>query len=255
MKNNQNSFIFKFLVAILSVSLLFLLWEFVARAINKPAFIPTFSSTANAFFTLIKTFSFWKTVLTSLYRIFLGLLMGVFIGIVLAITSAQVPILRSLVSAVMGIIKATPVASIIIIIWILVGSENVPTAIALFMVSPIVWQATVQGLNSSNKDMDEVAMVFRLSFTKKLKHIVIPRVTKHFIPALLTSVGFAWKSGIAAEIISVTKDSIGYHIKNTKDSFDAEYMFAWTGTVVLISLIFEAVVKFVARRVKCNVTN
>ena len=176
--------------------------------------------------------------------------MGVALGLVLAVISYRVAILRSFIGTVMGIVRATPVASIIIIIWILVGSVNVPTAIAVLMVCPIIWQSTVEGLDSNSKDMDEVADVFGLSVKKRIKYILIPRVIKSFVPALLTSVGLAWKSGIAAEIISVTKDSIGYYIKTNKDTFDAEYMFAWTGTVVIISLIFEFIIKRIARRIK-----
>ncbi len=250
MKNKTSSPIFKGLVAVLSVSLLFLIWEITADIIDKPAFFPTFSSTANAFFELVKTLTFWKTVVRSLYRIFIGLISGVALGVVLAVISYRVSFLRTFVSTIMGIIKATPVASIIIIIWILVGSINVPTAIALLMVCPIIWQATVEGLGSRKRDLDEVADIFGLSFKKRVKYIIIPRVIKNFMPALLTSVGLAWKSGIAAEIISVTKDSIGYYIKTNKDTFDAEYMFAWTGTVVIISLLFEFAIKRIARRIK-----
>lgn len=250
MKNKENIRIFKILISILTVSLLFLIWEFAARKIGKPAFIPTFTSTANAFFALVKTSTFWKTVLTSLYRIFIGLVSGIGIGIILAIISHRVTLLSTFISTVMGIIKATPVASIIIIIWIIVGSVNVPTAIALLMVCPIIWQAMTEGLNSKSKEMEEVADVFQLSFKKRIRYILIPRVIKHLTPALLTSVGLAWKSGIAAEIISVTKDSIGYYIKTNKDMFDAEYMFAWTGAVVMISLLFELVIKNLTRRIK-----
>ena len=252
MKNKQQSSIYKILVAILSVCILFLAWEIVARIIDKPAFIPTFSNTANALISLVKTWNFWKTVFSSLYRIFIGLSAGVILGVLTAVICAKIPILSTIISAVMGVIKATPVASIIIIIWILVGSVNVPTAIALLMVCPIIWQATSEGINSRRKDMDEVAEVFQLSLKKRIRYILIPRVVKIFIPALLTSVGLAWKSGIAAEIISVTKDSIGYYIKTNKDSFDAEYMFAWTGAVVLISLLFEVAIKMIARRINGN---
>ena len=49
MKNKKYLLVFRLLVSILSISVLFLIWEFAARKIDKPAFIPTFSSTADAF--------------------------------------------------------------------------------------------------------------------------------------------------------------------------------------------------------------
>ena len=252
MKNKKYLLVFRLLVSILSISVLFLIWEFAARKIDKPAFIPTFSSTADAFFKLIRTAAFWKTVFASLYRIFVGLALGILLGGVLSLVSHRVALLSSFINTVMGIIKATPVASIIIIIWIMVGSVNVPTAIAILMVCPIIWQAMNEGLNSRNNEMEEVAEVFQMSRRKRIRYILIPRIIKHLSPALLTSVGLAWKSGVAAEIISVTKNSIGYYIKTNKDTFDAEYMFAWTGAVVIISLLFELVIKNLTRRIKGN---
>ena len=218
--------------------------------LDTPLLLPTPLAVLKTLWRLARTVLFWRTVLVSLARILLGIALALIGGSLLALLTFKSPFLHHLFSPLLTLFKATPVASIIIIIWILVGSINVPTAIALLMVCPIIWQATVEGLGSRKRDLDEVADIFGLSFKKRVKYIIIPRVIKNFMPALLTSVGLAWKSGIAAEIISVTKDSIGYYIKTNKDTFDAEYMFAWTGTVVIISLLFEFAIKRIARRIK-----
>ena len=82
----------------------------------------------------------------------------------------------------------------------------------------------------------------------ELKVVYTPTLLNHFIPALLTSIGLAWKAGISAEVISYTKNSIGRVISDAKANFDGDVLFAWTIVVVLISLVLEYSARSLLRR-------
>ena len=79
------------------------------------------------------------------------------------------------------------------------------------------------------------------SFTniKKVKFIYIPAVIPYFITAATTSLGFAWKSGIAAEVICTPKFSIGRQLYNSKIYLEIPELFAWTTAVILLSIVVE----------------
>ena len=68
--------------------------------------------------------------------------------------------------------------------------------------------------------------------------------------ACLTGLGFAWKSGIAAEVIALTPDSVGKHLSDAKNYLEYPDLFAWTLTVILLSMLLEAALKKAARRGK-----
>ena len=106
----------------------------------------------------------------------------------------------------------------------------------------------MDGFKALDKRLIEVTNVFEISGIKRFKLLVFPTLIRYFVPAVLTSVGLAWKSGIAAEIITVAKNSIGYEIKTNKDYFNSDYMLAWTLVVVIISVIFENGIRFLVRR-------
>jgi NitT/TauT family transport system permease protein len=116
------------------------------------------------------------------------------------------------------------------------------------MVMPIIWQNLCDGFSAIDKNLSEVCDVFEFSRKKRIKLLVLPTLQKYFTPAFLTSIGLAWKSGIAAEIISYTKNSIGKNILDSKNVFDGDVMLAWTLTVVLLSLVLEYSVKALIRR-------
>jgi NitT/TauT family transport system permease protein len=108
----------------------------------------------------------------------------------------------------------------------------------------------MDGYNSISRELIEVSEIFEFSYMKKAKLLVFPALLKYFIPALITSTGLAWKSEIAAEIITYTKNSIGASISDGKYFLDTPLVFAWTLIVVIFSLLLEALTKLLLRR--CN---
>lgn len=242
----------KALLTLVSVALWILVWQLLHVVIGYDFLFPSVPDTLRAFFELSFTAVFWKTVSLSLVRIMFGLILGIALGCVFALVSVYVPILDSFVSIGMSIIKSTPVASIVILLWVLIDGANLPVVIALMMVAPIIWQNLKDAYNSVDKNLYEVSVAFEFSRLKRFEHVFLPAIKGYFIPAVLTSVGLAWKSGIAAEIIAYTRNSIGKYIKDAKDSIETAEMFAWTLTVVLISLLLESGIKLLLKRLKSN---
>ena len=108
----------------------------------------------------------------------------------------------------------------------------------------------MDGYASIDSGLTEVADVFGFSYTKRLRLLVFPTLIKYLVPALISSVGLAWKSEIAAEIIAYTKNSIGYMINNAKTNFDTPRVFAWTIVIIVMSILLEFLTKIMMRRVR-----
>ena len=67
-----------------------------------------------------------------------------------------------------------------------------------------------------------------------------------------TSVGLAWKAGVAAEILTVPLMSIGRVLSEAKTYLETVEMFAWTLTVILLSLLLELAVMGALRAAKAR---
>ena len=63
-----------------------------------------------------------------------------------------------------------------------------------------------------------------------------------FISALTSALGFAWKSGIAAEVLARPTKAIGKMIYDSKIYLETTDLFAWTLVVILMSVLLEKVV-------------
>jgi len=236
----------------LAVAFWVILWEVISRTINLSFIIPTATETFACFFKLFGQKIFYKSILFSLLRVICGFALGLIIGFCLGFISHISNAVKVLFTPVILIIKSTPVASFIMILWFILSENTIPIAIGLLMVLPIIWQSTVNGLDSVNNELKEIAITFNFSKRRKFKHVYFPALSSFLLPAIITSSGLAWKAGIAAEIITYTKDSIGREISNAKSSFEGAQLFAWTMAVVLLSLLIETVINCTLRRLKRN---
>ena len=107
-----------------------------------------------------------------------------------------------------------------------------------------------QGIRQTDGKLLEMARVYRLGLGKTLRHIWLPSVKPYFLAACTTGLGFAWKSGIAAEVICSPDRAIGTELRNAKAYLETPEVFAWTVTVVVLSVLLERVLLWLVHRKK-----
>ena len=235
---------------ILPVLFWILVWEIASLLVNHSYFLPSVSDTLIALFKVVSSAYFFKTVAFTFLRVIIGLILGILAGILLAFLSNRFSFIEALMTPLITVIKSTPVATLIIILWVMLGGELLAVFIAFLMVMPIIWQNLMDAFGSIDKNLNEVCEVFEFSFSKKMRYLIFPALLKYLIPAIITATGLAWKSEIAAEIIAYTKNSIGQYINDAKYFFDTATVFAWTLIIIVMSIILEKATKYFLRRVK-----
>ena len=201
--------------------------------------LPYPASVLAALLELLPTPHFWATVGATLLRVAAGLAAGVALGALLAGATCSWVWLHRLLSPVIRIVRATPVASFILLVLLWTGRNTVPAVIAALMVLPVVWENLVQGIEAVDPQLLELARACRFSRRKTLGLIYLPSLRPYFLSALTTSMGLAWKSGVAAEAICWPRPGIGTQIYNTKLYLEIPQLFAWTAAVVVLSLALE----------------
>lgn len=214
-------------------------WQFAAVKIGKEVLLASPLSTIKALITLRGQSAFWHTIFFSLTRIMLGFVLALSAGVILAALSAVSDTVKYIVSPIMSVIKAVPVASFIILALLWVRGGNLSVCISFLMVLPIIYNNMLAGFTRVDKSLLEMASVFRLSTAKKIKYIYIPQILPYFTAACTTSLGLCWKSGIAAEVIGMPAGSMGNRLYETKLYMDTPEMFAWTVVIVIISFVVE----------------
>ena len=228
-------------IASLLFSILFwiLIWALLAHKINIELLLPSPSATLKAIGTLAMDADFWQITALSILRILIGIIAAVAIGVILGVLTANIWSADSLLSPLMTVIKATPVASFIILALLWIDRNTLPIFITVLIVLPIVWANISQGIRSIDRGLLEVAKVYRFPFGKRLSKVYIPSVMPYFLAACRASLGMAWKAGIAAEVLCTPQKAIGTQIYLSKTYLETTELFAWTLVVIIMSVIIE----------------
>lgn len=242
MKNKASLPYFKILKPIISIVFILSIWEVAALIVNDEFFLPDILKTTESLFKILFSGTFFKVIFIALYRVGAGLILGIFLGIILATLCHKFDFLSTIFSPLISIMKATPVACIIVLLWIRMSYTEIAVFVVVLMILPIVWQNVYDGYKSIDNSLIEVTNVFELTRLQRFRILIMPSILSYLLPAIITSVGLAWKAEIAAEIM--TNSNIGRLIYDYKTvSYDTASIFAWTVIIVSLSIIFEKVTK------------
>ena len=125
-------------------------------------------------FTLIFEHDFWRTLLFSFSRIVLGFALAFASGCLLGVLSGKWPLLETLLWPYVITIKTVPVASFIILSLIFFSARRLSTFISFLMVFPVIYSNVLEGIRSTDKELLEMAQVFRIPWGRRLLYIYLP---------------------------------------------------------------------------------
>ena len=214
-------------------------WQAAAMAVGNMYILPSPWAVLKTLAALSSQAAFWISVLYSLSRILLGFLCGVAAGTLLAAATLRFRAADALISPLLRVVRATPVASFIILAILWIGRNGVPAFTAALMVTPLVWGNVTHAVEKTDKAYLEMAEAYRFGPGRKLRLIYVPTALPAWRAACLTGIGLAWKAGIAAEVLCQPPDAIGAKLYYAKIYIETPALFAWTAVVIALSFTIE----------------
>ena len=218
-------------------------WQLAALAVGKELLLPSPAAVGGSLLALAQTADFYLSAGATLGRVFLGLLWGGLAGAVLAFFTHFSPWADAVVSPAVRVVRATPVVSFILLVYLWVTRAAIPWVIAGLMVLPVMWGSLSAGLANMDKNLLELGRAYRFSPLKRLRLIYLPSLRSHFSAGLLTAFGLAWKSGVAAEVLCPPDRAVGSRLQQAKLGLETADLFAWTLAVVALSLALEGLLR------------
>ena len=233
------------------IALLYLaVWQLISLAKGNEFLLPSPVSTFKSLVSLMGTATFYWSVLSSLARVAGGFVLGTVFGTFLGLLTGFSKVAGELLSPLKGILKATPVASFIILVLLWLNKSVAPLVAMFVMVTPLIWASVDAGVRATDKNLLETARLFKLPRHKTLLHIYLPSLLPQYLASCTTALGFAWKAGIAAEVIAQPAQSIGRGLYESKIYIETPELFAWTLVVILFSMAFEQLVAALLGRIR-----
>ena len=227
-------------IQILAASVFWLgVWQAAAVAIGQEVLLVSPVQAIGTLVELLPQAEFWQRIGFSAGRILLGFGLGALSSAVLAVAAEKWEWVDALLAPVMQLVKATPVASFIILALVWVRGSSLSVLISFLMVLPVLYGAVRTGIRAADPQLLEMAKVFRLPLGRRLRAVWLPAVLPAFRQGCSVALGICWKSGVAAEVIGLPNGSIGDALYRAKITLSTGELFAWTFVIILLSAAFE----------------
>lgn len=214
-------------------------WQAVSMLIGSEILLVSPLGVIKRLSTLVLENSFFSVVGYTFIRIVIGFFAGLLAGTLLALVAGRFRIVETLLWPYMITVKSVPVASFVVIALIWFSSSGLSSLISFLMVMPIIYTNLIDGIKAVDSKMLEMADVFKMPFSRRLRYIWLPSVKNYLLSGCRIALGLAWKSGVAAELIGYPEGSMGEALYYSKLYLETADLFAWTVVIVLLSVAFE----------------
>lgn len=232
---------------VLALAALLLVWWAVSGTLVDSLFLSDPISVARVLYEIIMDGTLWWHLEWTLVEMTLGYILGVSVGLVMAIVITGIPWAPQIVRPfVMGLFAIPKVAlAPLIIVWF--GIYLVPKVVlAASLVLFIVYFNTVAGISSVNPRMNEVLRVMGASPLALLTKLTLPSAMPYIFTAMRITVPGALIGAIIGEFLSSNR-GIGFLIAAASSRYDTARVFAGILSLLVFVLIINAVISRLER--------
>ena len=214
-------------------------WMLAAALVAQPLILPGPGAVVMALLRLVCDAGTWAILAGSGARILGGLALAAVCGGVLAGVSSRSWTFARLVAPALSFVKATPVACVVVLLLIWLGSARVSIAAVFLMALPGVYFSLAEGLAQVNKPLEQM---LRLHGVRGWR-LFCAHTWREVLPFVLSCaravIGMGWKAGVAAELIGMAVGTVGERIYQAKLLIETADLLAWTVLVVAASWACE----------------
>jgi NitT/TauT family transport system permease protein len=184
----------------------------------------------------------WLHVGASLFRIGLGFTAAVAVSVAVGFVGGRLPATRLVVRDLISILNSTSVFVWIVLALIWFGLSNAGPIFTTFMiVLPVMLSNVVEGIESVDRALLEMARAYRLSELDRFRHVILPSVVPYLVAGMKVSFALGLRVSVVAELFGVST-GIGYMMNFSRDTLRTDLVFAWALVLVSVMVLVEQLI-------------
>ncbi len=232
----------------LSVSSIVVLWMMVA-AFFPPTLLPGPGVVGRRLVELMATGDFWVHLRATIQRVAVGFVLA----FVVSVAAGTLMGARRLAEGIfepwvlVGLTIPGLCWAVLAVMWF--GITEVAPVVAIFVVVlPMLTLNMWQGTKSLDRDLLEMAHVFRAPWTSVMREVVLPQLLPFGLAGARLGFALGWKVVVLSEMFGLSS-GVGYMINRSFAAYSMDDVLAWTVGFTAVMFAFEyAVVLPVERR-------
>lgn len=228
------------IIAAISFVILFGAWTVLSifGLVNK-SFLPTPMEVIQSFINTMKDGTLLIDMYISIFRIFMGFIIAVIIGVPLGILTGTFKSCEAFIQPTTEFIRYMPVPAFIplIMVWVGIGESAKITVIfigTLFQLIPMV----ADNIRSVHDDLVNAGYTLGANRRQVIFKILIPGMMPKLMDTLRMMMGWAWTYLVVAEIVAANS-GLGYSILKAQRFLKTDVIFMGILVIGILGLITD----------------
>jgi NitT/TauT family transport system permease protein len=178
-------------------------------------------------------------LMATLARVAAAFVLAMSFGTVIGMLMGRHPSFDRIADSWVVILLNLPALVIIVLAYVWVGLNEVAAigAVALNKL-PNAIVTVREGARALNRELDEVAEVFRMSAWVRLRHVLLPQLAPYIAAAARSGLSLVWKIVLVVELMG-RSNGVGFEIGVAFQLFDIRLLLAYAIPFVIVMLAIE----------------
>lgn len=224
-------------------------WELLSRiGIFPPNLLPPPSTIALTLWNLTITGELFIHIGITLYRVFLGFIIGAVFATVLGAVTGYSRTAYRLLDPLLQALRNIPSLAWVplFILWLGIYESSKITLIAVGVFFP-VYLNLVTGVQAVDRKLVEVGKVFRLHQWQLIRRVFLPATLPAYVVGLRSGLGLGWMFVVAAEIMGASR-GLGYLLVDGQTTGRPDIILASILLFALLGKLTDAGLAAIGRR-------
>ncbi len=238
----------RILIKLLSIALLLVVWSILSWIFSE-FLLPNPLIVGRRLFQLVRSGEFGLHVAATIRRVLLGFALAFVISIAVGVLMGGKRAAETFIDSwvLVGLTIPGLCWAVLAVMWF--GITEVAPVFAIFAVtSPMLTLNMWQGTKSLDRDLIEMADVFRSSRWSRLADVVLPQLLPFCLAAARLGFALGWKVVVLSEMFGLST-GVGFMINRSFNAYSMEDVLAWTiGFTIVMFVVEYAIILPIERR-------
>jgi NitT/TauT family transport system permease protein len=234
------------------IIVLLVAWEIASRSIGSSLILPGPFEVAVSMLRFGRDTKFWLAVLGTFRRVLTAFALTMLLGSAIGVAAALSRGIDRFIAPLLAGIRATPVLALILLAMFWLPSDSVPIFSSFLMAFPVVFTSVKAGIASVDKELLEMASVFKVPKVRQLVMLRIPSASMYLLSAMKNALGLCWKVVVAGEVLAQPLRALGTGMQDSRLALETAGVFSWAIVTVVLCGLSEFALGLLYNRVRLS---
>ncbi len=223
---------------LVSLTVLVAAW-YAASAFADPRTFPGPDTVFLAMWTEARSGALFYNLAVTLLRVAVSFAVAMAIGTAFGVWMGRAPLADDLIDPWLVALLNLPALVIIVLAYVWGGLTETAGIVAVVLNKlPNATVTVREGARSLDRQLEEMAQVFRMTPWMQLRHVIVPQLAPYLAAATRSGLSLVWKIVLIVELLG-RPNGVGFEIGSAFQLFDVTRILAYAIAFIFVMLAIE----------------